>query len=368
VSFELDGAEQTHDTIEPAISADGKAVAYRVAIGDRRGGPFEDRIYLYHRPSGRTEWIDAGPFGLSGDGASSDPSISGDARFVAFTSSSENLIPGTANNRFDVFVRDRRTRELERIPNPQNGHSFEPSITPGGRFVAFRSSRPGNFDDDVFVHDRKTGATELIPRSTGEPSIAAGGRFVAFVYGNDVLVHDRELDTSEEISGDNWYSRPAISASGRFVAYTGHGGDTRAGAVLVHDRKTGRTERVSLARDGGRGNDVSGGASITPKGRYVAFASRSSNLVPKDTNDAADIFVRDRRTDVTRRVSVSSARAQANGESGEFGPPPTYDFVAPSISGGGRFVAFSSRATNLAPGDTDGFNYVDVFVRGPLAP
>ena len=119
--------------------------------------------------------------------------------------------------------------------------------------------------------------------------------------------------------------------------------------VFVHDRLTGETERVSVNSTGGQGNDESQGHSMTPDGRYVAFASRASNLVQRDTNGSPDVFVHDRRTGATTRVSVNSAGVQ-----GEF-----YS-TSPAISADGRFVAFASIASNLVPGDTNGT--ADIFV------
>src|SRR5262249_21079352 len=113
-------------------------------------------------------------------------------------------------------------------------------------------------------------------------------------------------------------------------------------------------ELVSVGFVGGPANDRSGRCSMTPDGRFVAFLSYASNLVPGDTNGRPDMFVRDRLNDTTERVSVSSAGVQANGDSFE-----------PSISADGRFVSFISYATNLVPGDTNG--HVDVFVRDRLA-
>jgi len=93
--------------------------------------------------------------------------------------------------------------------------------------------------------------------------------------------------------------------------------------------------------------------SISADGRYVAFYSGASNLVGADTNDAFDVFVRDRTNHATRRVSLSSGGAAGNAYS--------YD---PAISADGRFVAFYSDASNLVRADTNGAG--DVFVRGPL--
>jgi Tol biopolymer transport system component len=126
--------------------------------------------------------------------------------------------------------------------------------------------------------------------------------------------------------------------------------------IFVHDRRTGKTRQVSVSSGGKQGNKFSSGPAISADGRFVAFESYAANLVPGDTNGWYDVFVHDRQTGTTRRVSVSSAGVQSNGDSG-------WESVA--ISAHGRFVAFSSEATNLVPGDTNGVS--DVFVRS-LAP
>ena len=123
------------------------------------------------------------------------------------------------------------------------------------------------------------------------------------------------------------------------------GGSRLAGA----DGST--TERVSVASDGSQANERSYWPAITTDGRYVAFTSRASNLVPEDTNNADDVFVHDRQTGITHRVSVDSSGNQGNSSSGLWGP---------AISGDGRYVAFGSSATNLVSDDTNG--YEDVFV------
>ncbi len=110
------------------------------------------------------------------------------------------------------------------------------------------------------------------------------------------------------------------------------------------------TERVSVHSAGTEGNGTSFDGSISADGRFVAFHSAATNLVPGDTNDDTDIFVRDRQLGLTERVSVRSGSGQVYGDS-EY----------PSISAGGRYVAFQSYAYDLVPGDTDG--YLDIFVR-----
>jgi Tol biopolymer transport system component len=123
--------------------------------------------------------------------------------------------------------------------------------------------------------------------------------------------------------------------------------------VFLHDRQTGETKRVSVDSGGNQGNDVSGYPAISPDGRYVAFGSDASNLVSGDTNGVTDVFVHDCETGETTRVSVSSDGAEGNADSGYFGYPT-------AISDGGRFVAFASAATNLVSDDTNPSS--DVFV------
>ena len=133
----------------------------------------------------------------------------------------------------------------------------------------------------------------------------------------------------------------------------------------------GDTTLVSVSTSGTQGDSISTTSSISSDGRYVAFESRATNLVSGDTNNATDIFVRDRDFDgngvfdepgsgsvSTTRVSVSSSGAQTLSDSAFFPNPPS---VNPAISGNGRYVVFKTRATNLVSGDTN--NVEDIFVR-----
>ena len=127
-------------------------------------------------------------------------------------------------------------------------------------------------------------------------------------------------------------------------------GDTNGSEdVFVRDRQTGTTERVSVGPGGVRHCD-SVAPSISADGRFVAFDSDASNLVPGDTNGCGGRVRARPATGTTRRVSVGPGGVQGNGGA-----------TRPSISADGRFVAFDSDASNLVPGDTNGFS--DVFVR-----
>jgi Tol biopolymer transport system component len=154
---------------------------------------------------------------------------------------------------------------------------------------------------------------------------------------------------------DDSYS-PSISADGRFVAFQSDAtnlvpGDTNGSTdIFVHDRLTGKTERVSVSSSGVQGNSDSVTALITPDGRFVAFSSYSSNLAPHPTTSTTDTFVHDRLTGKTDMVSGGRGDRSSNGSSGPGG-----------ISANGRFVVFDSDGTNLVVGDTN--NNDDVFVR-----
>jgi len=270
-----------------------------------------------------------------------------------------------------------------------NANSYGPSISADGRYVAFVSRATNlvvgdtNGHLDVFVHDRITGATTLASvDSSGRQSdddswlasISADGRCVAFesvatnlVPGdtnrlNDVFVHDRTTGTTSRVSvsssgaqgyGDSFH--PSISADGRHVAYQSSATnlvpyDTNGyWDVFVHDRLTGGTARVSVGPWGRQGDFSSGSPSISADGRFIAFDSYAANLVPGDTNGQTDVFVHDRLTGTTTLVSVDSAGLQAN-----------YSSDSSSISADGGFVAFVSGASNLVHADTN--ENWDVFV------
>jgi Tol biopolymer transport system component len=334
--------------------------------------------------------------GSEGDGDSFNPSISADGRFVAFHSVATNLVAGDTNAGSDVFVHDRLTGTTERVSvdssgAQSSGQSSFPSISASGRFVAFASTSTdlvpddNNSQNDVFVHDRQTGTTERVSvDSAGTegnslsffPSISADGRFVSFASSasnlvgsdnngsQDVFLRDRQTDTTERVSvssggseGNAFSVRQTISADGRFVVFqsaaTNLVGDDNNGAddAFVHDRLTGLTMRVSVDSAGG---EATGGhseyPSISADGRFVAFESGATNLVAGDDNAVADVFVHDRRLGVTERVSVSSGGGQATDVSG-----------TASISANGRFVSFFSSAANLVSGDANAES--DIFLR-----
>jgi len=324
--------------------------------------------------------------------------VSADGRFVAFSSSAANLVPSDSNACDDVFVRDLQAGTTERVSVTTggvqaNGSSYLPAISADGRYVSFTSeatnlvSGATHHGSDVYIRDRQTGTTELVSVPIGAGIAVAGeietssmssdGRFVAFnthandlVAGDtnskaDIFVRDRLNATTERVSvatggaqADGDSVAPSISADGRFVAFTSDatnlvGGDTNAANdIFVRDRQTNTTERVSIDSGGAQANAGSVEATISPDGTFVTFMSLASNLVAGDTNGVADVFLRDRSLGTTERVNLANDGSQADASSGLWLTP---------VSSDGRYVAFDSNASNLVAGDFPGGT--DVFIR-----
>jgi hypothetical protein len=269
-----------------------------------------------------------------------------------------------------------------------NSNSQVGSISADGRYAAFYSYASNlvisdtNEQYDIFIHERISGITERINLGpvgqqtnhySGSPVISADGRYVAYSsqannlvisdtngYNSDVFVYDHEtgitalasINSSGEQGNDD-SSLPKISPDGRYVVFHSTAtnlvvSDTNGwGDVFVHDRQTGITERVSVSSNGEQGNLWSNSASISGDGRYVAFESVASNFVLGDSNNN-DVFIHDRQTGETVRISTGTNGEQPNGDSNW-----------PVFSANGRYVAFYSDANNLVTGDT---NSEDVFI------
>lgn len=244
-------------------------------------------------------------------------------RYVVFMSGASNLVAGDDNNAIGIFLYDRFQRTFERIA--QATEDMEPlycgaypSISADGRYVSFDSKvaalapNDANSNCDAYLQDRQTGVTVRI--SSNAAGQAANGLS----------------------------AMTAVAEDGSSVAYMSEAsdivpGDTNAATdIFVYDRQTGGTKRISVSSAGEQGNGPASFPGISADGRYVAFQSAATNLVPDDTNGAADIFVHDRVSGATQRVSLTSDGTQL-----------LDDALYPFFAASGRYVTFSSEADNL---------------------
>lgn len=398
VSVTSDGTQGNGHSGDPSISADGRYVTFfsdasNLVIGDTNG---QGDAFVYDRTTGDTSRVSVASSGEQAiDGGDVQPRISPDGRFVTFKSMADNLVDGDTNDAYDVFVHDQQTGETTRVSVSTGGvqanrSSDTGSISYHGRYVAFSSLASNlvggdtNESRDAFVNDRLTGETTRVSvasdgtqgnGSSASTSISADGRFVVInsdatnLVSNDIngkgdaFVHDRHTGETTRVSvssdGAQAFSTvwaTAISGDGRYVAMASGAsnlvsGDTNGRMdVFVHDRQTGETTRVSVASDGMESNNYSSNPSISENGRFVAFGSYANNLVTDDTNDAYDVFIHDLTTAETTLISVATDGTQSNGSSQQ----------GHSILNDGGAVAFGSYATNLVKGDTNGT--WDIFV------
>ena len=321
--------------VAPSLAADGSAVAFRSNLGIAGGSA---QAVVKTLGSGAFTIASAAADGTRGNQDTSDVSLSGDGRTVAFATRSTNLAPNDTNGSSDVFVRDLTTGTLTRTSTAADGSQADAgsvlaSMSVDGRHVAFQSDATNlvagdtNGVTDVYVKNLTTGA---ITRA----STAADGS-----QGNGVS------------------TGASLSRDGNLVAFVSRAdnlvaGDTNLSAdVFVKNLTTGAVTRVSTASDGTQSSgDATGIARISADGTKVAFTSFADNLVPGDTNLSTDVFVKDLTTGALTRVSTAADGTQSNGA----------NFVSPTLSADGSRVAFDSRASNLVPNDTNSVD--DVFV------
>jgi Tol biopolymer transport system component len=331
-----------------------------------------------------------------------NPALSADGRWVVFESTSDDLVAGDTNGESDVFVHDRASVAVVRVSVSSTGAegdlgSYDASISADGRFVVFDSDADNliahdtNYVTDVFLHDRDPDGNGIYDEGNGttrrvsvdsnwkqawgwsfDPQISADGTCVVFssyadnlVAGDtnqqtDVFVRDLKAHTTERVNvdsagkqsfGPSWF--PSISSDGGVVAFVSDAPDLVAGDtndyqdVFVHDRASGTTVRVSVDSAGNQadGRSYVSPFSISDDGNRVAFYSSAYNLVANDTNGRWDAFVRDLAAGTTVRASVGSTGAQSLDGTG------VHDV---SISGDGTAVFFTSDGGDLVPRDSNG--------------
>jgi Tol biopolymer transport system component len=256
---------------------------------------------------------------------------------VAYESDATNLITGDTNGVRDVFVYDRTAGTTTRVSVSSTGAegdapSQQAALNADGSVVAFSSFADNlipvdeNFTADIFVYQRQTGTTTRV-------SVYNGGF---------------------EADGNSFH--PTLSADGRLVAFESDSfnlawNDPDEGFdIYVYDRQADVIASASVDDAGNMGDDTSTWPSMTPDGRYVAYATDATDIVPGDLNGARDIVLYDRLSGAANRLSLGNSGAEADGDSSH-----------PSISDDGTLVAYESNASNLVPGDSN--RATDIFLR-----
>lgn len=322
-------------------------------------------------------------------------SISADGRYVVFDSIASNLVDNDNNSTWDIFLRDRLNETTIRLSQSapdadSDGASIDPVISDDGTVVVFSSSATNLVDDDrnqvadIFRVDLMSGnltrvsvngEQEEANNDSDAPDVSADGRFIVYESNatnltnddtnraTDIYLYDSQTGQTERISinseeeqGNGVSRNPSVSDDGRYVVFESHSSNlvendtNQASDIFLRDRELGMTFRLSVTNAGLQANESSMTSMINATGTVVVFHSNADNLVDDDDNDARDIFVRDLVNDTTTRVSIHSNGSESNATT----------FSSPAIDASGRYVVFYSSANNLV--DDDRNNAWDVFL------
>lgn len=383
----------------PSLSSDARFVAY-AATAETSNPSVPYGVYVLDTVTGTRELVSVSSSEVPGNAWSGEPAISGDGRYVAFASDSDNLVAGDTNDVDDVFVRDRAAGTTVRVSVDSNevevlDPSNEPSISADGTKVAFVSDSDdldpldGNGSSDVYVRDLTAGTTTLasigpdnLPADFGawDPAISGDGRIVTFT--TDTALRTGDLNDSDDVylrnlaaRGTQWVSRPRSgfpeggggergvpSYDGSLIAFSSAASDLPDGFtdnlaksdVFLRNVTASTTERISVSPTGQLLNDHSFAPSISSDGSRVAFTS-AANASGTDTNGAiADLFVRDRALPTTRLASTAFLLDQLP-------QPSTLGVLSPD----GRYAAWHSPGAFLWD-DTNNVN--DVYLHAVDVP
>ena len=401
-SVSTDGAQADGYNSSAIISGNGSAVVFvsnaTTLVADDTNNATD--IFVRDMRQNITTRVSVNSAGEQANGLSLNPAISHDGRYVVFESNASNLVADDTNNTTDVFLHDRVTGTTERISytsefGQTNYDSHSPAISADGRYIAYFSyannlvAADTNNSDDIFVYDRRQGTTERISvndsgvqanSSSYFPQLSADGRYVSFysIADNlvpddtngmfDVFLYDRVNQTMERVSvgsggeqADNHSFSSSISADGRYVAFESSAGNLVTGDtnrrtdIFLRDRVTQTTSRISLLSDGSQPMGASRSPKISTDGSYVVFSSLVDLLIGSDTNGREDIYSYHLGDGALELLSVDS-----DGNLGD------YNSSMPSINADGRFIAFQSTAANLVADDTNIQDDIFVRARGPL--
>jgi len=384
------------------LSEDDLSVDDTAVEGDEPANDADERqLAITDAVYGLPVKISAAPEGAPGTGDSRSASVSGDGRYVAYASASSNLVAGDTNGMQDIFLHDRLGGTTKRISLgaggvQADGDSYAPTVSVDGAYVLFTSKATNltegdaNLNEDLFLYDDKLGTVqriaEYVPGSefAGAGSsyqISADGRYVAYAGKTgstgtcEIWLLDRrpnpengkispaKLITRQKYIYETFRARLSISADGRFVAFDSRSTDitpddvvsnssTKHREVYLYDAAKDEMTKVSRGPDGKGGNNYSYYPIISADGRYVAYLSMATNIVPADTKNTQDLYVYDRLNGTTELASVDSGGIQ-----------PGVDVYDPSISADGRYVSFHTDGA-YDPGDS---GRTDVYIRDRLA-
>lgn len=415
ISKSSNGDEGDEESLISEISANGDFIVFSSAANNlvANDSPFAD-IFLYNIKTNEIKLISVATDGTPGDLESKDPSIDSSGRYIAFWSKSENFAPGDNFPRGSVYLHDTVTGITTLIgKNTSGGKSIHgsdwPSISGNGRYVAFVSESDDiilgddnneTSENDVIMYDTQTDEMILISNRDGDndpsdggwiqgpnrrPDINYDGKYVVFQATDPNATGDTDNNGSNDIflrntqtyrttllskaingeAGNGGSINPVISDDGQFVVFESNASDLVSidnnghKDIFLHNTQIGKTTLISKSSDGNSGNGGdSFNASISNDGRYIAFASSADNLVENDNNGVADIFRYDTHTGVLERISEGYNGNESDGDSGTsigISNSPI------SLSGDGRYVTFGSQATNLIAGSTSGINHVYLY-------
>ncbi len=331
VSVSTEGGQGDDRSLAGGVSGNGRLVVFWSSASNLAAADDNDRhdIFLHDVPSGTTTRVNLGLQRTEANGVSRWPTISDDGRWIAYNSFASNLVGGDNNGASDIFLYEVKTGTTTRVGQPagteSDSDSGVPRLSRRGRWVSFESRATNlvpsdtNGVMDAFLLDRKDGSVTRI-------SVSSGGD-----------------------QGDAQSRLPVISARGRYVAFhslaTNLVPDDTNGAhdAFVYDRKTGETERVSVASDGAQGMMASFAGGISSNGRYVVMTSHATEFMAGDTNDSPDVFVRDRKLGTTIHLSRSPDGVPGDGASS-----------GDAMSRNGRYVLVQSDASNIVSDDANG--------------
>lgn len=335
--------EQGNSTSQfPAMSADGRYLTFisDATNLDSRATDGALHLYWHDRATGETALASQSATGEVVAIVSGTGEISGDGRWLLFATE-ETAVVGDTNEVADIFRRDRLSGLVERVSvdtynREANGANQSATLSRDGMTIAWSSFATNlvvgdtNGRGDIFVR-QEVATPPPRPHEQFMP-LAATGRFVKWEAGATRITGDANGD-SAGASVDQYGERVAFESSASNLIPHDTNGVTD---VFVWQRRENEFRRLSVATDGTEASGGSGSAEISSNGRYVVFVSHADNLVPNDTNQREDIFRHDLQTGATVVVSVGVEGVSANSGSN-----------APDISADGRWIVFTSDATNL---------------------